>query len=212
MEYPTKIIYVGDPLCSWCYGYAGELERLKAHFKEIEFQIVVGGLRPYTREEMDPALKRFLRKHWKEVHQRAGVPFSYDILEPETSFVYDTEKPCRAVVVMRHLNPEAEWTFFKRVQQAFYRDNCDTNHIGTYFPLLSEFGVKEADFAALFNADKIIQETRNDFIWCKEVGASSFPTTILQHQNRLWLIAMGYTSADDLIPHTEKLLNQGIEV
>ena len=209
MDFPTKIIYVGDPLCSWCYGYSEELEKLKNHFTDLEFQIVVGGLRPFTETPMEPHLKRFLKKHWREVNERSGLPFSYDILEEGSEFVYDTEKPCRAIVAMRHLNPEGEMTFFKRVQQAFYRDNKDTNLIETYFSLLSEFAVSEAAFEAKFNDEKIKKETRQDFAWSREVGASSYPTTILQHNQRLWAISIGYNTADNLIPHTVNILENG---
>ena len=43
-----EIIYVGDPMCSWCYGIAPELKKLKSHYdtKNIPFKIIVNGLRP----------------------------------------------------------------------------------------------------------------------------------------------------------------------
>jgi len=42
-----SIIYIGDPMCSWCYGFGPEISKIKAEFPEVDFQIVMGGLRPY---------------------------------------------------------------------------------------------------------------------------------------------------------------------
>ncbi|MFQ5523922.1 MAG: DsbA family protein, partial [Acidimicrobiia bacterium] len=39
----TKLIYVGDPMCSWCWGFAPEIEDLA---DEYPVEVVVGGLRP----------------------------------------------------------------------------------------------------------------------------------------------------------------------
>ena len=38
-----KLIYVGDPMCSWCWGFAPEIESLA---DDYPIEVVVGGLRP----------------------------------------------------------------------------------------------------------------------------------------------------------------------
>ncbi len=43
-----EIIYVGDPMCSWCWGISPALTELRDHFakEKIAFKVIVGGLRP----------------------------------------------------------------------------------------------------------------------------------------------------------------------
>jgi putative protein-disulfide isomerase len=64
-----KIIYVGDPMCSWCYGISKHLILLKNHFSNLEFNIVVGGLRPGGGDVWDEQFKVFIQHHWKEVNE-----------------------------------------------------------------------------------------------------------------------------------------------
>jgi len=52
-EQPT-IIYIGDPMCSWCYGFAPELSKTIDHFdNKANLRLVMGGLRPYNDEHID---------------------------------------------------------------------------------------------------------------------------------------------------------------
>ena len=51
-----RIIYIGDPMCSWCWGIAPELDRLQA-WTTLPFDVVVGGLRPGpSAERMRPSM------------------------------------------------------------------------------------------------------------------------------------------------------------
>ena len=75
-----RIIYVGDPLCSWCWGISPHLSKLKAHYKEeMEFEILLGGLRPGGGEKWNDQFKNFLRQHWEHVTELSGQPFGYKI-------------------------------------------------------------------------------------------------------------------------------------
>ena len=113
----NSLIYIGDTMCSWCHGFANELTAIKDKHPELEFRLVMGGLRPYNTEKaIDMA--DFLREHWVEINQRTGQPFSFDILE-DPDFIYDTEPASRAVVVARMMNPGIEFEFLKRSKPVF---------------------------------------------------------------------------------------------
>ncbi len=208
MSLKSGFIYVGDPLCSWCYGFSNELEKVKEHYKdEFFFSVVFGGLRPYTKEPMKDDDKSMLIGHWEAVDERTGMPFGYDILKPESEFIYDTEKPSRAIAVIRQLKPDDTLAFFKDVQIAFYRDNIDTNIAENYFPLLAKYGVDEKEFADLFESEQMKAQTLSDFQWAQQVGAKSFPTLALQHDNQLYAVAIGYRTFDEIKTVVEGILN-----
>ena len=95
-----KLIYVGDPMCSWCYGIAPEWQKVKTEYKDkLEIDYVMGGLRPYFEKPISE-MKDFLSEHWEHVHEASNQPFNYAILD-RSDLNYDTEPPSRAVVVIQ---------------------------------------------------------------------------------------------------------------
>ncbi len=201
----AKLIYFGDPMCSWCYGFSPEMSKaLDSLSKDIDFQLVMGGLRPYNTETMAD-LGDFLQHHWEDVNKRSGQPFSYEILK-DKSFVYDTEPACRAVVLMRELKPASEFDFFKKVQTEFYQENKNTNLTETFSELAEEFGLDKADFAKKFESDEFKEKVKKDFTYSQNVGVRSFPTIVLKNGDDLYLIAQGYVEAETIIEKCEKVL------
>ena len=87
-----EIIYVGDPMCSWCWGLSPQLNALQRYGQQlgIPFSLVMGGLRPGGGEAWNADFKGFLKHHWEEVTQRSGQPFGYGLFDLE-DFNYDTE-------------------------------------------------------------------------------------------------------------------------
>lgn len=198
------LIYIGDPMCSWCYGFAPEISKVKQALPDYEFRLVLGGLRPNGTETMSE-LGDFLKHHWEEVAERSGQPFAYGILE-DKSFVYDTEPACRAVVTARKMNPEIELDFFKRVQSLFYVDNKNTNDPTVYAMLAKEFNLDEATFNDLFLSEETRYETAQDFQLASEMGVRGFPSVVIRHNGQLYMVANGYITADDLLARIEEVM------
>ena len=61
MPNKNEIIYIGDPMCSWCWGISPALIQLRNHFaKDMAFRIVVGGLRPGGGDPWNDQMKEFI--------------------------------------------------------------------------------------------------------------------------------------------------------
>ena len=130
-----KLIYVGDPMCSWCYGIAPELDQIRNHYGDrLDYELVLGGLRPYNTESMTD-LKAFLTDHWQDVNKASKQPFNYGVLD-RSDWLYDTEPACRAAVVFRDKYPDLSFDFFAAVQKAFYYDNQNPAKVETYLSIL----------------------------------------------------------------------------
>ncbi len=203
-EKPT-LIYVGDPMCSWCYGIANELEDLYASLGDkVDYELVLGGLRPYNTETMAD-LGDFLKHHWEDVEKASGQAFSYEILQ-KTDFVYDTEPPSRAVYIVRKEHPEKALAFFKAIQKAFYLENQDTHDVNTYLSILQKMDLKIEDFESKFNSQESKKAVKQDFRRAGTLGVSSFPSIILRAGGMTTPIAVGFSTKDNMEERINKVL------
>ncbi|MCH8992347.1 MAG: DUF1553 domain-containing protein, partial [Acidobacteria bacterium] len=111
-----ELIYVGDPMCSWCYGFGPVVENLDARFS-FPTRLIIGGLRPGPAAEvLDDRMRRFLRHHWEEIGERTGQPFDLSGLDRE-NWAYDTMTADTAAVTMREIDADVALAFFARLQQ-----------------------------------------------------------------------------------------------
>nr|MBA3324286.1 DsbA family protein [Paracoccaceae bacterium] len=45
----AHLLYVADPMCSWCWGFAPVIADIRAAFRDrLPLHLVMGGLRPGT--------------------------------------------------------------------------------------------------------------------------------------------------------------------
>jgi putative protein-disulfide isomerase len=191
------LLYVADPLCSWCYGFGPELAKLLAGHAGARLDLVMGGLRPFNRETMSEAFRNMLREHWHHVAEASGLTFSDAILARE-DFAYDTEPACRAVVTARALAPSLEYGYFKAVQAAFYRDGRDVTRPEVLADVAAESGYGRELFLERLQSDALRKETLKDFSTTQSLGVSGFPTLAVQHGKQLYLATSGYVAADVL--------------
>lgn len=199
----ASLIYVGDPLCSWCYGFGPELNAVHAALGErAELRVIVGGLRPYTSEAMDPALKRYLREAWQTMAQASGLPFAFGLLERD-DFVYDTEPACRAVVTSRSLRADAALPVFLAIQDAFYRENRDPTREDTLADAAQAAGLERDEFLARLSSEHMKQATRQDFAATRSLGIRGFPTLLLARDGDVVLIASGFARAAKMLETLE---------
>jgi putative protein-disulfide isomerase len=190
-----RLVYVADPLCSWCYGFGPQLADLLARHPEIRLEIVMGGLRAGNRQPMSPALRDMLRGHWAHVAQLTGLEFSDAIFERE-GFVYDTEPPCRAVVAARSLDPRGALALMKAIQSAFYREGRDVTAAATLASIAAECGYDAKSFSTVLESPAIREATRADFARARGWGVTGFPTLALARGDALYLLTAGFSTGD----------------
>lgn len=189
------IWYFGDPLCSWCWGISNEIKLLRERYEGIlDFEIVLGGLRPGGGDVWNDEFKEFLRKHWNHVALASDATFNHDILKLET-FDYDTEPPARGVVVIKFIHPEKAFDFMRAVSHRFYVLNQDPSDDEFYRPICDEMDIDFGAFRVLFHSQKMRQETLNEFQRARDFDVKGFPTVLLEHKKRYTVITRGFNIA-----------------
>jgi len=201
-----QIIYVGDPMCSWCWGIAPALKELRNHYRkeDIDFNIVVGGLRPGGGEAWDDRMKAFLQHHWEEVNKRSGQPFGYALFDKD-EFNYDTEPPCRAAVVARSLVGDKELEFFSAIKKKFYVDSENPGEVVFYKSICEEFDIDFDEFRKRFESDEYKQATHQEFVLNRNWGVTGYPCVILKKDEQLFAVAQGFSTFDEMKSRIENI-------
>lgn len=203
------LTYYADPMCSWCWGFAPQIDLIALHFGErLPVLLVMGGLRPGTKEPMTPELKASIKGHWEHVHERSGQPFDFSFFERD-GFVYDTAPACKAVITVRTIAPDLALKYFRSVQKAFYADGEDVTKTETLARLASEAGVDRDAFQTAFDSPEIHQATAQDFLAGPRIGVTGYPTLLAEDPERAaQLVTAGYRKLDDVIPALEDWLGE----
>lgn len=200
--HPTRdleFIYVGDPMCSWCWGFAPVLEQLPTRYG-VPMRVVMGGLRTGPDAQvMDVAACEQMATYWQGVAQRTGQPFTTASLHRE-GWRYDTEPSCRAVVTMRELAPRQTLRWVARLHRAFYVDGVDVTDASVFPGLLEGFDVDVDWFAQALADDATIERTRRDFEEAQRLGATGFPTVLFRDGQELGIVTRGFVAWEQLEP------------
>lgn len=208
-----KLIFVGDPMCSWCYGFGKEMTALAKLHPELPLEIVVGGLRAGATDVLDDAGKSFRLTHWARVEEASGLPFNREGLMARKNFVYDTEPICRAVVAARIIAPDADLlAVFRALQHGFYVDAVDTTD-GRVLARLGSDALREegydfdmSAFYKVWEADSTIALAKKDFARARSLGVRSFPALLLEINGQIQTISPGYAHVEELEQHLQSAL------
>jgi len=189
-DLPLEITYVGDPMCSWCWGFAPVVEKIDDSF-EIPVRTIIGGLRPGDSAEPIDRIRPTLEHHWKQVAAVSGQPFDLAGID-RTDWMYDTLVADTAVVTMRSAAPAETLRFLATVQRAFYADRIDVTDPDVYPDLVAGFPVDPDSFVEALRSPEMLAATEQDFLESRWLGVSGFPTMLLRDGATTVPISLGY--------------------
>jgi putative protein-disulfide isomerase len=208
MANQRTLLYIADPMCSWCWGFAPVISAIEEAYKdELHIGLIMGGLRPGTANPVTAEFRETTLGHWREVNKRTGQPFKFDGVMPR-GFIYNTEPPSRAVVTAGELNPPAMFPYFKSIQHAFYVEGKDVTKSEMLAELAQQQSIESTTFLRLFRSDKIKNQTKMHFGQSKQAGITGFPAAILQDAAGAELLTVGYQPFESLKPKIDAWLAQ----
>jgi len=207
-----SLIYIADPMCTWCYGFAPELVTLLQGLPDLPVEIIAGGLRAYNKQPLEDNLCATMQDHCDRVANACAMPFAATpVLQP--GMVYDTEPACRALVTARVMAPEASFAVLHAMQHAFFaegRDVGDGNVLADVCARAmaeSGFPVAPEAFKDKWMSREMVLATAEDFGQTRRWGVNGFPTLILERNGRLDLVTAGYVGTEQLIEQMQAVID-----
>ena len=147
----AKVIFVTDPMCSWCWGMAPDIERARREgAAEFDFDCVLGGINIGSTHPVSDFARARLADVWARVVSVTRAEFGDGL--PRGDFVYNSTPACVAVEAMRELDGATPFDFLHRLQTRFFVDGVD---IGNESVLIREAVAAGGDaerFVAAFQA------------------------------------------------------------
>ena len=192
----SHLIFVLDPMCSWCWGFHPVIEELREkHADEFHFSLVVGGLRTKGQMPWTDESKKYLAQNWNAVAKQTKQPFSFSLLNRET-FDYDTYPACKAIVTVRELwGDEASFEYLTNIQEAFYAKGEDTTLIETLLKYVED----KENFLVFYKSDRAEILMKHDFAKARSMGANSFPSIVKIDREGHMICQKGYMTIDKVL-------------
>ena len=193
----TQLIFVIDPMCSWCWGFHPVIEKLRKDYsKHYTFSLVVGGLRTSGQMQWDEQSKTYLKQNWDAVQQTTGQTFNPTLLNL-THFDYNTYPACKAIVTVRELWGEsAAFEYFTAIQSAFYTQSVDITSID----VLSSYIHQDKEvFISFYQSDRAELLMQHDFSKARSMGANAFPSTVKIDKEGHMVCLSGYRDLESIL-------------
>ncbi len=192
------LVYFANPMCSWCWGFSPVMRRiLDEHGDRVKFSLVTGSLGDRGRKPMDNEARTYVRGHWDHVQEMTGQPFDFAFFDRD-HFMYDTEKPSRAVAVMRAAYPALVFPFFAHLQERFYAHNDDITDRSVLSRLAGHFGTERDAFEEGYDHPSTAQLLQREWQETASLGVNGYPTLLAVKDGKPSVLTIGYQSWDEI--------------
>ena len=193
MSKKLKLLYIHDPMCSWCWGYRPTWDLLKSTLPEnIVVEYVVGGLAPDSDAPMPEELQNTIQGYWRRIHTELGTEFNFDFwrqCQPRRS----TYPACRAVIAAKLQNRETE--MIDAIQRAYYLRAMNPSDTSTLIELAGEIGLDKEKFSKDIVSEQTQQELQTQIQFVRNSPCGGFPSLLLKQNETLIPVEVNYHDA-----------------
>ncbi|MFT5425750.1 MAG: putative protein-disulfide isomerase [Gammaproteobacteria bacterium] len=196
----TKIYYIHDPMCSWCWAFRPALDTLNAELpNHLQLEYLLGGLAEDTDEPMPKELRHQIQNHWRTIQSRV----------PETKFNFEfwdkcqprrsTYPACRAVLAAKNQGIQFEEPMTQAIQQAYYCQARNPSDTATLIELAGEINLEVEKFTADLNSDENRELLNREIAFARQIGGNAFPMLLLGNGNTYHQVLIDYNHPDNML-------------
>lgn len=199
----NTLIYVHDPMCSWCWGFENMRQKLfDAVADNMHVRRLLGGLAPDSDEPMPDTMRLMLQQTWQRVEQLTGQQFNFDFWQkckPRRS----TFPANRAVIAAREQGAEFDQRMTERIQQAYYREARNPSDNATLIDLATDIGLDRKRFSESLDSESTHQQLQAEIQSARSIGVDSFPSLVVEHRGNLRHVMVSYTDLGAMLHQIE---------
>jgi putative protein-disulfide isomerase len=210
MTISATLVYVHDPMCSWCWGFAPTFRQLREQLPPtVGVERLLGGLAADSDQPMTTEMREYLQSTWHRITERIpGTSFNFAFwrdCEPRRG----TWPACRAVIAARRLDRRTEEPMISAIQQAYYLQARNPSNTDTLIELATEIGLDADHFADLLEGEDTHRELAREMARARSMGADSFPSLRLHCGTGTWPVHVDYGSVEPMLDTVTALLATG---
>ena len=204
----TTLLYIHDPMCSWCYAFVSSLTALQKELPDfIRIKKIVGGLAPDTTNPMPVELQQKIQQTWRRIEQTVpNMQFNYDFWMINTP-VRSTYPACRAVLAARQQGDDVEDKMIGAIQTAYYQKAKNPSLESTLLECAIEVGLDVNRFADDLTSNEIEEVLQNEIRKARKLGVISYPSLLLEHNGRLFPVTVDYLDHETMIREIVSILD-----
>ena len=204
----TTLLYIHDPMCSWCWGFRPAYDALVCSLPEgVQVSRIVGGLAPDSSEPMPAEMREYLSQTWRTIQARIpGTRFNFDFwtdCEPRRS----TYPACRGVIAARQQGMKWDEKMTDAIQQAYYLEARNPSDDATLVAVAGEIGLDAVQFEADLVSQQTAQTLGDEIDYCRTLGVQGFPSLALFAENHAMRIAVDHTSWRNMLNDITEFIN-----
>jgi putative protein-disulfide isomerase len=204
----TTLLYIHDPMCSWCYAFVSSLTALQKELPDfIRIKKIVGGLAPDTTNPMPVELQQKIQQTWRRIEQTVpNMQFNFVFWRINTP-VRSTYPACRAVLAVKQQGVNFEDKMIGTIQTAYYQNAKNPSLESTLLECALEVGLDANRFADDLTSYEIEEKLQNEIRIARKLGVISYPSLLLEHNGRLFPITVDYLDHETMIREIVSILD-----
>jgi len=199
------LIYVMDPMCSWCYAFQPQLKELLSRLKPgIKVLCYMGGLAPDSDEPMPKELQQGIQQTWHTIEERTGTPFNHEfwtLCHPRRS----TYPACRAVISAELLESGAGMKMVEAIQQGYYQEARNPSNLDTLISFAEQTGLNREEFVRQLQSQETEDILMDDLSYCQQYNVTGFPFLALKSKGSIEPICIGYCDQPTLLARASSI-------
>ncbi len=197
----TTLIYAHDPMCSWCWGFRPNYEKLLAQLPaEFNVSAVVGGLAADSDAPMPLEMQQYLQQTWQTIAQQiAGTQFNFEFWSGQNKPRRSTYPACRAVIAARLQGSHWDEKMTKAIQEAYYLQARNPSDNETLIAIAGELGMQQDEFANNLVSDEVARLLHKEIDFVRRIGVQGFPSLRLVTDGAIRSIGVDYREVQPML-------------
>lgn len=206
---PTTLIYIHDPMCSWCWAFKPALTQLISELGDtVARRNILGGLAPDSDQPMPQQMQDALQTTWQRIQQAVpGTRFNFDFWSENTPR-RSTYPACRAVLAARAQEPRFEEMMISAIQEAYYLYAQNPSDHEVLVSLAADIGCQADRFSEDLRSAPINQALHDDLLFAQQLGVRGFPSLVLQTDDHYVSIPVDHNNASAMTSTIHSVLSQ----